>query len=581
MSEAQTRKIAPHHLEREACLYVRQSSLRQVMRNTESTRRQYGLRQRATALGWPMERIRVIDEDQGKSGAYSENRIGFRDLMGSIAAGEVGIVLGLEVSRLARDNADWHQLLRIAGITNTLILDETGIYDPNDSNDRLLLGMKGTMSEFELLGIKARLLGGQRNAAARGALKIRLPTGLAYNDKNEVVFDPDRSVVDAIRLVFDSFRRLGSAKGVAKWMQRENIGAAVTAAKRAALRRAALGASAGAPNRPHSEKSALRRRLCLWPIARRAAGGRDRKMPRRADGELARLHPGRPCGLHRLGGVPSQSSHPERQCCILPGIARAHRGAARGGGAVAVAGDLRPLRSAHEHAVQQRTSASQPAGALLLHLQHRVEPLRTEDLPEHARRSRRRRDIALRDRRVEPREHRSCPGGPAAGRCGVRRGRCSARQTHRGHPLRGRRGAAQVLRGRPGKPASGGIAGSGLERAPARSGRGLPGARGPRRSAGYRALRAAGRTHPGTGAGLRADMERRRDRKRGSQAVARAAGRGCDADPGRLRGDDRPAHARGTFPDAGAPSTAETDGGDPQDTCGNGRRGRPVARNSR
>ena len=223
MSEAQTRKIAPHHLEREACLYVRQSSLRQVMRNTESTRRQYGLRQRATALGWPMERIRVIDEDQGKSGAYSENRSGFRDLMGSIAAGEVGIVLGLEVSRLARDNADWHQLLRIAGITNTLILDETGIYDPNDSNDRLLLGMKGTMSEFELQGIKARLLGGQRNAAARGALKIRLPTGLAYNGKDEVVFDPDQSVVDAISLVFDSFRRMGSAKAVATWMQRENI----------------------------------------------------------------------------------------------------------------------------------------------------------------------------------------------------------------------------------------------------------------------------------------------------------------------------------------------------------------------
>ena len=201
MLEAETRKIAPHHLEREACLYVRQSSLRQVVQNTESTRRQYGLSQRATALGWPAERIRVIDEDQGKSGAYSGNRSGFRDLMGSIAAGEVGIVLGLEVSRLARDNADWHQLLRIAGISNTLILDETGIYDPNDGNDKLLLGVKGTLSEFELQGIKARLVGGQRSAAARGALKMRLPVGLAYNDKDEVVFDADRSVIDAIRLV--------------------------------------------------------------------------------------------------------------------------------------------------------------------------------------------------------------------------------------------------------------------------------------------------------------------------------------------------------------------------------------------
>ena len=223
MSEAEACKIATHHLEREACLYVRQSSLRQVRQNTESKRRQYGLRDKATALGWPSECVRVVDEDQGKSGAYSGNRSGFRDLMARIAAGEVGIVLGLEVSRLARDSADWHQLLRIAGITNTLILDETGIYDPNDGNDRLLLGMKGTISEFELQGIKARLVGGQRSAAERGALKLPLPLGLAYNDRDEVVFDPDESVVDAIRLVFDCFRRLGSAKRVAKWMHSENI----------------------------------------------------------------------------------------------------------------------------------------------------------------------------------------------------------------------------------------------------------------------------------------------------------------------------------------------------------------------
>lgn len=223
MSEVQTRKIAAHHLEREACLYVRQSSLRQVMRNTESARRQYGLRHRAVALGWAAECIRVIDEDQGKSGAYSGNRTGFRDLMARIGAGEVGIVLGLEVSRLARDNADWHQLLRLAGITDTLILDETGIYDANDSNDRLLLGFKGTMSEFELQGIRARLVGGQRSAAERGALKLPLPVGLEYNDQDEVVFDPDRSVVEAIHLVFERFRRMSSAMGVVKWMHRENI----------------------------------------------------------------------------------------------------------------------------------------------------------------------------------------------------------------------------------------------------------------------------------------------------------------------------------------------------------------------
>ena len=223
MSEAATRKIKPHHLKREACLYVRQSSLRQVAENTESGRRQYGLSRRAMALGWPAERIRVIDDDQGKSAAHSENRTGFRDLMARIAASEVGILLGLEVSRLARDNADWHQLLRVAGIADTLILDETGIYDPNDSNDKLLLGFKGSFSEFELQGIKARLIGGQRSAAARGALKVPLPIGLSYDNADKVVFDPDRSIVDAIRGVFDAFRRRGSAMAVVKWMHRENI----------------------------------------------------------------------------------------------------------------------------------------------------------------------------------------------------------------------------------------------------------------------------------------------------------------------------------------------------------------------
>ena len=163
MSEAAHRKIKPHHLEREACLYVRQSSLRQVAENTESARRQYGLRHDAIALGWPAECIRVIDGDQGKSGAYSGNRVGFRDLMARIGAGEVGIVLGLEVSRLARDNADWHQLLRIAGITDTLILDETGIYDPNDGNDRLLLGLLCRIRHNRPYVVQPTMSGSMRN----------------------------------------------------------------------------------------------------------------------------------------------------------------------------------------------------------------------------------------------------------------------------------------------------------------------------------------------------------------------------------------------------------------------------------
>ncbi len=133
-------KIAEHHRLREACLYVRQSSPHQVANHTESTRRQYGLRQRAMALGWPDDRIRTIDGDQGMSGEYSGNRSGFRDLMARVAAGEVGIVLSLEVSRLCRNGADWQQLLQIAAFNDTLILDEAGVYDPNHSNDKLLLG---------------------------------------------------------------------------------------------------------------------------------------------------------------------------------------------------------------------------------------------------------------------------------------------------------------------------------------------------------------------------------------------------------------------------------------------------------
>ena len=216
-------KVADHHRQREACLYIRQSSQKQVLNHTESTRRQYGLRQRATALGWPDERIRTIDDDQGISGQYSANRSGFRDLMDRIAAGEVGIVLSLEVSRLCRNAADWQRLLQIAAFSDTLILDEDGLYDPNDSNDKLLLGFKGALSEYEMQSIRARLVGGQRSKARRGALKMRLPLGLAYNDRDEVVLDPDRTIVEAIALVFATFRRTGSAMQTLKWFRNNAV----------------------------------------------------------------------------------------------------------------------------------------------------------------------------------------------------------------------------------------------------------------------------------------------------------------------------------------------------------------------
>ena len=173
-------KIRAEHLGRDAFLYVRQSSLRQVFENTESSKRQYALRERAVALGWPVERIHTIDSDLGISGAHAENRDGFQHLVSEVALGHAGIVLGLEVSRLARNNADWHRLLELAALTQTLILDEDGVYDPAHFNDRLLLGLKGTMSEAELHVLKARLLGGQRNKARRGELEMALPIGLVY-----------------------------------------------------------------------------------------------------------------------------------------------------------------------------------------------------------------------------------------------------------------------------------------------------------------------------------------------------------------------------------------------------------------
>jgi DNA invertase Pin-like site-specific DNA recombinase len=173
-------KVQPRHLERGAYLYIRQSSMRQVIENVESTKRQYALRGRAIALGWRDDQITVIDNDQGESGASASWREGFQRLVTEVGIGHAGIVMGLEVSRLARNNADWHRLLEICALADTLILDEDGVYDPTSFNDRLLLGLKGTMSEAELHVLKARLRGGILNKARRGEYHCPLPTGFVY-----------------------------------------------------------------------------------------------------------------------------------------------------------------------------------------------------------------------------------------------------------------------------------------------------------------------------------------------------------------------------------------------------------------
>src|SRR5258705_6393861 len=175
MSEQTAAKVTGAHLARTAYLYVRQSTLRQVLTNTESATRQYALRQKAIALGWDAERIVTIDTDQGQSGASAADREGFQHLVAEVGMGRAGIVLGLEVSRLARNNADWHRLLEICAMSATLICDEDGLYDPTDFNDRLLLGLKGTMSEAEPHFIRARLIGGQPAQARRRRPHMALP----------------------------------------------------------------------------------------------------------------------------------------------------------------------------------------------------------------------------------------------------------------------------------------------------------------------------------------------------------------------------------------------------------------------
>jgi DNA invertase Pin-like site-specific DNA recombinase len=223
MREEASQKVTAHHLGRPAYLYVRQSTVRQVFENTESSERQYALRRRAIALGWPDEQIVVVDCDQGHSAASVADREGFQKLVGEVSLARVGIVMGLEVSRLARNSSDWHRLLEMCALTETLILDEDGVYDPTHFNDRLLLGLKGTMSEAELHVLRARLRGGLLNKAQRGDLPLRLPVGFVLGPDRRVVLDPDAQVQGSIRLLFEVFARVGSAHGVAKHFREHGL----------------------------------------------------------------------------------------------------------------------------------------------------------------------------------------------------------------------------------------------------------------------------------------------------------------------------------------------------------------------
>jgi len=223
MSHQANQKVTPSHLKRQAYCYGRQSSLKQDGQTTESTKRQYALRERAVALGWPMVQIVTVDSDLGETATSVADRQGFQKLMTEVSLGRVGLVMGLEVSRLARTNADWSRLLEICAITDTLILDEEGIYDPTDFNDRLLLNMKGTFSEVELHVLRSRLRGGILSKARRGELKTRLPTGFVYDHNDKIKIDPDQQVQQSIRLFFDIFQRTGAAFATVKAFAKDDV----------------------------------------------------------------------------------------------------------------------------------------------------------------------------------------------------------------------------------------------------------------------------------------------------------------------------------------------------------------------
>ena len=211
-------KVADQHLARLAVVYVRQSTRQQVADHGESTRLQYGLVERAVTLGWQTSRVLVIDEDLGKSGSSAAGRVGFQRLVTEITMGHVGLVLGIEMSRLARSGTDWYRLLELCALSGALLADADGIYDPAEYNDRLLLGLKGTMSEAELHLLKQRMLAGKQAKARRGELAIALPIGYVRRPSGEAVLDPDEQVQTVVRLIFAKFAELGTLHGVLRWL---------------------------------------------------------------------------------------------------------------------------------------------------------------------------------------------------------------------------------------------------------------------------------------------------------------------------------------------------------------------------
>ncbi|TVZ06098.1 recombinase family protein [Trebonia kvetii] len=332
-------KITASHLQRTTVIYVRQSTLAQVQRNTESTMRQYDLAGRAQQLGWPRTAVQVIDEDLGVSGASAAGRSGFAEMAARVGLGEVGIVLSLECSRLARNNSDWYRLLDLAGMTDTLIADADGIYHPAMFNDRLLLGMKGTMSEAELHILRSRLDGGIRNKAARGELRRGLPAGLVWGEGDgEVLPHPDEAVRGVITVIFEQFAVRGSVRAV--WLHLRDQGLKLPLQRHGHVTAAQAAREEITWAKPTYH--AVHNVLTHPAYAGAYTYGRTRQEKRIGDGALhvrrrvaaarrmAGAHQRPPRRIHQLGRLPGQpgQDRAERPAAHQPGTGAVREGCA-------------------------------------------------------------------------------------------------------------------------------------------------------------------------------------------------------------------------------------------------------------
>ena len=261
-----TAHITTTHRERMAYVYVRQSTLWQVNEHQESTERQYRLQERALELGWPPTAVAVIDEDQGRSGSSATMRPGFRRLVAEVSLGQVGMVLMLEASRLARNSSDWHQLIELCGLSHTLPSSESTVYDPRDPNDRLLLGVKGTLSEAELFTLRTRLHEGRWNKARKGLLQFPLPVGYVRASDGAWELDPDQQVRERLAYLFEAFRRLGVARQVVRELKRHGLDLPTRVVSKDAYGTLIWKRPSTLCRRAHPGESGLCGGVCLWPL---------------------------------------------------------------------------------------------------------------------------------------------------------------------------------------------------------------------------------------------------------------------------------------------------------------------------